>query len=145
MRIVVLIVSVVLVLTGLALGQSKIDPTLAKLASEFELAYNAKDAAKIASFYADDAVIMAPGLPIIKGRPSIEAHYLREVAQGATMQVRPFESQVAGASGFEAGTVTVTLGSRIDNGRYVLIYKRVGREWKIAYDIFNSDPPPASR
>jgi hypothetical protein len=24
-------------------------------------------------------------------------------------------------------------------GKYVVIYRRVGRAWKIAYDIFNND------
>jgi ketosteroid isomerase-like protein len=46
--------------TGVVHGQGKTDPTLNKLAAEFEAAFNAKDAAKIASFYAEDGVAMPP-------------------------------------------------------------------------------------
>lgn len=51
---------VVLVLAGTVSAQGKTDPTLNKLAAEFEAAYNAKDAAKVAAFYAEDAVAMPP-------------------------------------------------------------------------------------
>ena len=45
---------------GVGQSQGKTDPTLDKLAKEFMTAFNAKDAAKVASFYAEDAVVMPP-------------------------------------------------------------------------------------
>lgn len=133
-----------IVVVGLVHGQSKTDPALDKLTSEFAAAFNAKDAVKVASFYADDAVVMTPNEPLITGRASIEARYRREFMQGLTnLQLRPMESALAGAHAFEVGTSTVGLDSPTGllsaSGKYAVIYKRVGKAWKIAYDIYTSD------
>jgi ketosteroid isomerase-like protein len=141
MKTAALIVAVALTpVSGLTLAQARTDPVLDKLATEFAAAYNAHDAARVASFYADDAVLMIPNEPMTKGRTNIETHYKEDFARGAVrLRIRPFESVVAGDRAFEAGTATATLGPLTDDGKYIVIYKRVGREWKIAYDIFNSD------
>ena len=141
MRTVALVVAGLLVAApSVGHAQAKTDPGLDKLAVEFAAAYNAHDAAKVASFYADDAVLMGPNEPMVKGRGNIEKYYRQQFARGAVrLRLRPFESAVTGARAFEAGTATATLGAYSDDGKYVVIYKRVGRAWKIAYDIFNSD------
>lgn len=140
-------------------GQGKTDPALEKLATEFMSAFNDKDAAKVASFYTEDAVLMPPNQPMVKGRSNIEAHWKAAFQQGLTnLQLRPIESSISGAQAFEAGTATVTLksgGSSMmltgvggsgaavtDTAKYVVVFKRTGGSWKMAYDIFNSDLPP---
>jgi ketosteroid isomerase-like protein len=144
-----------------ALGQGKTDPKLNELAAAFAAAFNAKDAAGVAAFYTDDAVVMAPNVPMLKGRSDIEAYYKQGFSQGGgTMRLHPFESAASGSVAFEAGTSTLTIGNpsgqllpgaggggRTEAGKYVVIYKRVKNEWKIAFDIFNNDapPPPTSR
>jgi ketosteroid isomerase-like protein len=137
-------VVVTLVLAGtLVGGQGKTDPALDKLAKEFAVAFNAKDAARVGSFYAEDAVLMPPNGPMVKGRASIEAEWKRVLGQGVTnLQLRPMESIITGTQAFEAGTSTLTVkGGAPQHGKYVVVYKRVGSEWKIAYDIFNDDQP----
>jgi uncharacterized protein (TIGR02246 family) len=138
-------VAAAFVVTGIVQGQGKTDPALNKLAAEWAAAFNAKDAAKIASFYADDAVVMPPNLPMVKGRANIEAHFKGEIQQGATnFQLKPVESAISGPQAFEAGTSTMTLpGGLTDRGKYLVVLKRVGNDWKIAYDIYNNDAPPA--
>jgi uncharacterized protein (TIGR02246 family) len=128
-------------------SQGKTDPALNKLAADFAAAFNAKDAAKVASFYADDAVVMPPNEPMVKGRANIEAYFKRELQEGAKLQLKPLESAIAGAQAFEAGAATVTFADgRTSNEKYLTVFKRVGSDWKIAYDIFNSDqPPPPSK
>jgi uncharacterized protein (TIGR02246 family) len=138
---------------GVGRSQGKTDPALDKLAKEFMAAFNAKDAAKVAALYAEDAVLMPPDTPIVKGRAGIEAHYKREFQQGVSnLQLRPTESAITGAQGFEVGTSTVTVKTDTttvtDNGKYMTLFKRVGSDWKISYDIFNSDqamPPPPKK
>jgi hypothetical protein len=73
----------------------------------------------------------------------IEAHWKSEIQQGATnMQLNPVSSAISGAQAFEVGTTTVTLpGGQTERGKYVAVFKRVGNEWKIAYDIYNADSP----
>jgi uncharacterized protein (TIGR02246 family) len=130
-----------LALVGVVHGQGKTDPALNKLASEFEAAFNAKDAAKVASFYAEDAVAMPPNRPMVKGRSAIEAQLKAEMQkQPVTLKLSPFESAVVGDRAYEAGTSAVTLpDGRTVNEKYLVVYRRVGGEWKIAYDIWNSD------
>ena len=135
--------SAVLVITGIVQGQSKTDPLFNKMAAEWAAAYNAKDAAKLAGFYTEDAVVMPPNLPMVKGRAAIEAHFKGEFQQGFTnLKLTPMESAISGSQGFEAGTGTVTVaGGRTENGKYLVVFKQVGGAWKIAYDINNADQP----
>jgi uncharacterized protein (TIGR02246 family) len=129
---------------AVASGQGKTDAVLNKLASEFAAAFSAGDAAKVASFYTDNAVVMPPNQQMVRGRENIEAYYRNGFARsGGTLRLQPFESAVAGARAFEAGTSTlVAVGGRSESaGKYVVIYERVRNEWKIVYDIFNNDAP----
>ena len=141
MKIVVLAVAVVLVgVSAFLHAQAKTDPVLDKLAVEFAAAYNAHDVAKVASFYADDAVLMPANEPMISGRTGIEAYYKEQFARGGVrLRINPLESRVTGDRAFEVVAALVTLGSLSDAGKYIVIYKRVGRAWKLTYDIFNSD------
>jgi uncharacterized protein (TIGR02246 family) len=136
-------IATALVVTVMLQGQGKTDQAL-NLAPEWAAAFNAKDAAKIASLYSEDAVLMPPNLPTVNGRANIEAHWKKEIQQGATnVQLKPIASALSGSQAFEVGISTMTLpGGQTDRGKYLAVLKRVGNEWKIAYDIYNSDGPP---
>ncbi len=149
MKINVLLGSLLLVSgAGVAFAQGKTEPALDKLTADFAAAFNAKDAAKVASFYAEDAVLMPPDERMVTGRGNIEAYYRQGLTQGAgRITLKPIESGIAGARAFEAGTSVLASENgdgRTVPGKDVVIYKRAGKEWKIAYDIFSDDalPPP---
>ena len=149
----------ILNLSGEAAAQTRkpsTDPALDKVVAEFVAAFNAKDAAKVASFYTEDAALMPPNAPMIKGRPNIEAFWRSAFEQGmSNLKLRPFDSAVSGEQGYEAGTATLEIRPAgkeagaaakpnaappvTDTSKYVVVYKRVGADWKMAYDIFNSD------
>jgi uncharacterized protein (TIGR02246 family) len=133
----------VLLVTAIVQGQSNTDPLLTKLATEWAATYNAKDAAKLAGFYTEDAVYMPSNQPMVKGRAAIEAHFKQEFQQGFTnLKLTPIESVISGPQAFEVGTATITApGGRTENGKYVVVFKQVGGAWKIAYDINNTDQP----
>src|ERR671930_2388499 len=81
------------------------DPALDKLAVAFAEAFNAKDAARVASFYAEDAIVMAPDQTMIRGRRSVEAYYVRGFRQDVSnFRLVPIESRITGSHAFEAGT-----------------------------------------
>ena len=126
------------------------DPALDKLAVAFAEAFNAKDAARVASFYAEDAIVMAPDQTMIRGRRNVEAYYVRGFRQDVSnFRLVPIESRITGSHAFEAGTSTLTERKGVSSlgepalvttgGKYVVIYRRVNGQWKIAYDIFNND------
>jgi uncharacterized protein (TIGR02246 family) len=148
MRVVVaFIMSAAVVVAGRADAQSKREPVLDRLAVEFEAAFNARDASKIASMYADDAVLMPPDRPMIRGRGNIEAYYAQQFrGMFSDMRVLPFESVIAGPVAYEAGLSTLVVPGpdgrpRTPVGKYVIIYRRVGQAWKIVYDVFSDDEP----
>jgi uncharacterized protein (TIGR02246 family) len=133
---------------GRSVGQQRTDPALNKLADAFAVAFNAKDATRVASFYAEDAIVMPPGQPMVRGRRNIDAYYVRGFQQDiSNFRLSPMESASAGAHAFEAGASTLTerrggpagTGLVTTSGKYVVIYTRVDGQWKIAYDIFNND------
>ena len=151
MRKFALAVSVALfVLVAFGRSQQKTDPVLDKLAADFAAAMNTKNASRVAAFYADDAVLMPADEQMVKGRVNIEAYYKRDFQEDASnFSITPLESAIAGAQAFEAGTSELAHGTGaallagrrpvVEKGKYVVVYKRVGGAWKIAYDIFNSN------
>jgi ketosteroid isomerase-like protein len=151
-----------LVISGVAnlQGQGgKPDPSLTKIAEAFIKAFNAKDAKAVAAFYTEDAVLMPPNVPLVKGRAAIHTYFEGLFKQGITdLRLSPIEARVSGQHAFDAGTSSLQIkpgnpsgllltgvgggGAVRSDGKYVVIYKRVQGEWKIAYDIFNDDKPP---
>jgi ketosteroid isomerase-like protein len=145
----VLVLALLVVPVCTTWSQPRTDPALTKLAQEFAAAFNAGDATRVGSFYADDATLMPPNEPAIKGRQNIVAWFKGGIDQGFTdFQLSPTESSTAGTQAFEAGTYSLTMKTgtgaapTTDKGKYIVVYKRIGAEWKLAYDIFNSDLPP---
>lgn len=144
-------------LTGVSTGSKSKDPALERFARQFEVAFNKKDAAAVALLYVEDAVLMPPNVPLVRGRQAIQAFFTKEFEQGITdLRLTAIESSTSGQTGFDAGTSDVqiraarpsqltTLGvggpspAVRAQGKYVTIYKRVGPDWKIAFDIFNED------
>jgi uncharacterized protein (TIGR02246 family) len=133
----------VLVVTAIVQGQGKTDPILNKMATEWAAAYNAKDAAKLAGFYTENAVLMPPNEPMAKGRAAIEAHFKKEFQEGYTnLKLTPMESAISGSQAFEAGTAAITApGGRTENAKYLVVFTQAGGAWKITYDIHNADQP----
>ena len=113
----------------------------------------AGDAAKVASLYTVDAVLMPPNEAAAKGRKSIQAWFQKQVDGGAgNLKLSPFESRIAGDLAFEAGTYSIAIKPKTgqpitDTGKYIVVFKKEGADWKISHDVFNSDlpPPPAAK
>ena len=108
----------------------------------------AKDAAGIAALYAEDGAVMPPNAPIGKGRGAIEQTW------AAMMQTPGFDLTFvpdhiivasAGDMALDRGTYTLAVAPggtpQTDTGKYVVVWRKVGSEWKVAADIFNSDRP----
>lgn len=108
----------------------------------------AKDAAGIAALYAEDGAVMPPNAPIGRGRDSIQKTW------AAMMQTPGFdltfvpEQIIVSSSGdmaLDRGTYRLAIAAngtaQTDTGKYVVVWRKIGGEWKAAADIFNSDLP----
>jgi len=110
----------------------------------------AKDAAGVAALYADDGAVMPPGAPIGKGHDAIQKTWAGMLATpGFDLSFTP-EQIIVSSSGdmaLDRGTYKLAMspgGKPVnDTGKYVVVWRKIGGEWKAAADIFNSDGPPA--
>jgi uncharacterized protein (TIGR02246 family) len=109
----------------------------------------AKDAATVASHYAEDAILLPQAEKKVEGRDAIRAWY-ENILQVPNLDFRfePTNVQVsqAGDMAYDLGTVAVSGdgpdGSRFEEaGKYIVVWKKVGEVWKIAVDAGNSDTP----
>ena len=111
-----------------------------------------KDAAAIERLYAGDAVLLAPGEAPVSGSAAIGTRWARQLQlEGFNFSLMPQQllvsasgdlAQERGAYDFAA---TLPQGPITDTGKYVLVWQKVGGEWKVVTDIFNSDPAPAKK
>ena len=111
----------------------------------------AKDAAKFASFYADDATVMLPGEPVFRGMNSIKAVLVPMMQDpNFSLSFTTDKVEVSGILGYSQGTVKLTTTARTgkpfeDAGKYLRVWKKqADGSWKAIEDIFNSDLPPGS-
>jgi ketosteroid isomerase-like protein len=137
---------------GVISAQGKTEPLLNKLAADFAAAHSAGNAAKVAMHYTADATFMPPNEPAINGKSNIQAWFQKQMDAGAgTLKLQPKESRISGDVAFEMGTYSIAIKPKTgqpitDTGKYIVVLKKEGADWKISHDIFNSDlPPPPSK
>ncbi len=109
----------------------------------FAAAFNRGDAAAIASFHAEDAVVMPPGRPTVKGRENIQKFWQGAINNGGRdLSITPFDVQVVGNTGIEVADLKVVIGGKEVVGRHILIRERgPDGKWLIKHDIWNNYTP----
>ena len=108
----------------------------------------AKDAAGIAALYAEDGAVMPPNAPVGKGRAAIQQTWASMMqTPGFDLTFAP-EQIIVSSSGdmaLDRGTYQLKIApngtAMTDTGKYVVVWRKIGGEWKAAADIFNSDLP----
>jgi len=108
----------------------------------------AKDAAGIAELYAEDGAVMPPNAPIGKGRAAIQQTWASMMeTPGFDLTFVPEQILVSssGDMALDRGTYKLAVApggtAQTDTGKYVVVWRKIGSEWKAAADIFNSDLP----
>jgi len=102
----------------------------------------AKDAGAIAAVYAEDAILYPPGVGAVSGRKAISAAF--EPMLGAPLSLKTVEVKQSGDFAVETGTWTLAGpdGKPADDGKYIVVWKKVGKGWLMWRDIWNSSRPP---
>jgi ketosteroid isomerase-like protein len=87
---------------------------------------------------------MPPNSPAAQG-PGIKAVWSGLLAApGIKLVLKSEQVTVSGNLATERGSYVLNItGAPEDRGKYVVVWKKVGSEWKAFHDIFNSDLPPA--
>ena len=101
--------------------------------------------------FAEDARVLAPGIPMAEGWEASRAVFAKlEALPGYSLEYSPAMADVGGAAdlGYTIGTYHMKLpgsdGSIAEiDGKYLTIWKRQpDGNWKVAVDMFNTDGPP---
>jgi len=125
-----------------------------RASEEFVAAIKANDTEGLVSLYTADAVLMPPNDAAAKGSEAVRA-WMQSFLDQFTMEdftISTEEITVADDWAFRSGTFAMTAspaagGEQIeDAGKFIEIWQRQADcSWKMAWDIWNSDNPPAGQ
>jgi uncharacterized protein (TIGR02246 family) len=103
--------------------------------------FNKGNFAGVASLYTDDATAFPPGSGMVKGRAAIAAMWKGMAEQVSDPKVTTIDVKPLGPSAArEIGTFSLkTKGPTPQEvtGKYVVVWEKVGKDWKLAADIWN--------
>ncbi len=112
-------------------------------------AYNGGDAKGVAAQYADDALLLPPGAPGVRGRAAILDFFTKDIAgskaAGVVFNINPkTEVGVSGNMGWESGTYTAAIkGAVVETGKFLSVSRKKNGKWQYIRDTWNADAPPA--
>jgi uncharacterized protein (TIGR02246 family) len=145
----ILTITLLLVVTTVTAGDRAADAQrIRDLGTAWVAAVGAKDIAAIENFYAPDGLFMAPNAPPAQGRQAIGEAWrglLELPGVVLTFGATRIEVSESGDLAYDVGIYALGFDSESgrvnDNGKYVVVWKKVEGEWKAAADIFNSNLP----
>ena len=125
-------------------GQAQDARTIQRMNDKFSQAVAKGDFAAVANLYAEDAVLLPPGADIVDaGRTGIESFWAGAVMQVSELKLATQNVKALGSDAVEeVGTFTLKPKGQQPQevaGKYVVIWRNVGGEWKIATDIWNTN------
>jgi uncharacterized protein (TIGR02246 family) len=138
MRRIALVVCCLVGLAAPALAQkAEIEAANAKWIEFF----NKGDFAGVGSLYTEDATAFPPGSAMVKGRAAIAALWKSLAEQVGDPRLTTLDVKPLGpAAAREIGTFSLkTRGPtpKEVSGKYVVVWEKVGADWKLAADIWN--------
>ena len=113
---------------------------------EFEALFNAGDAAGMASYYAEDARLLAEHAPLVHGRDAIEPFWREAISRArvaaAVRTIRLDEVTSSGDLGYTLGAVVVRIPSGPElTTKYATIWQRdADGRWRLAVDSSSPNP-----
>jgi uncharacterized protein (TIGR02246 family) len=103
--------------------------------------FNKGDFADVASLYTTDATAFPPGSAMVNGRAAIEAMWKSMAENVSDPKLATLDVKSLGPSAArEIGTFSLKAkGSTPQEvtGKYVVVWEKVGDDWKLAADIWN--------
>ncbi len=126
-------------------------PDLAKIRSEivavenaWAVAINAKDMNALMALYADDAVSMPDGEPMLKGKAAIQKKQEADFAKPAMFSSIGFETMDVYAQGDVVTEVGKTMykdaaGKTTGGGKYIAVFEKRDGKYLCIREIYNKD------
>jgi uncharacterized protein (TIGR02246 family) len=141
MRTTLLLAATAILWAGPVAAQSKSD--VQKLDDELAVALNKADAGVVAIFYAEDAILLPPGGPTIQGRGKIQKFWKDTLKSIGNVRLVADNVEALGTrTAQEIGHFSAEMRGKEfqkQTGKYVILWRKVGNDWRIGTDIWNFD------
>ena len=145
-----LVALLIICAASIAEAQQSVRTTIEANTRQFIEAFNKGDAATVANMYTINARVLPPNGEMVEGRANIQKFWQGGISAGLKMvSLETVNVETQGNIAVEVGRYTSTLSgaggiTTTDKGKYVVLWKREGRSWKLAVDIFNTSLSPAT-
>lgn len=117
--------------------------TIQNLNDQFAKAFNTGDIASVAAHYTEDATVLPPGADMVMGRNAILTFWKSAAEQIGDIKLTAVDVKPLGSNAArEIGTFSLrTKGSQPQEvtGKYVVVWEKIGADWKLATDIWNTN------
>jgi uncharacterized protein (TIGR02246 family) len=107
----------------------------------FIAAFMKGDAEAVANFYTENAQVIAPGAPVVRGRPAIAAFWGKSIKSGVKeLALTTADVDSSGDLASETGVVRIVArDGTVTQARYLVVWQRTNGEWKLHRDIWNAE------
>ncbi len=124
--------------------------TIRRIGEEWARHWNTNDLEGVVAAYAEDAVYLPPHHEAVHGRDAIREYLRAPLSHGVSdlaFEVTYIKQQ--GPIAWDVGTYRMNIPQtegtkREDHGKYLTVWRRMGKGWLIAADAWSSDLPPAA-
>lgn len=124
--------------------------TIRRIGDEWARHWNAGEMDGVVAAYAEDAVYLPPHHEAVHGRDAIREYLRGPLSHGVSdlaFAVTYIKQQ--GPIAWDVGTYRMTIPQedgtkKEDHGKYLTVWRRVGKGWLIAADAWSSDLPPSA-
>jgi ketosteroid isomerase-like protein len=111
----------------------------------FAEAVSKGDSVRLSSLYAEEGQVLEAGSAPIKGRAAIQKYWQAVLGSGiGKVDLTTLEVFSQGATATEVGHYELydKAGKVIDNGKYIVVWRREGGGWKLLRDMYSTDVAP---
>jgi uncharacterized protein (TIGR02246 family) len=120
---------------------SDVQADIASINRQFEKKFAGGDAAGMAALYTRDAMLMPPGAPMLQGTDAIGGFWKMVMELGIktaklnTTHLDEMEDVAIEVGEYELGGSD---GQTLDQGKYIVVWKKEKGNWRLAKDIWNT-------
>lgn len=119
--------------------------------ARFEQGFEKGDVAALAQMYTETATVLPPDSDLVTGRGAIADFWQAAIKAGLkNLRLRAFQVEALGpAAAKEIGHFSIDVPNpqghtMAAQGKYVVVWRKVGTEWKLDADIWNMNAPAKS-
>jgi uncharacterized protein (TIGR02246 family) len=113
--------------------------------ASFKAAFAKHDASQLAALYTSDGQLLPANADFVRGTEAIRGFWQGAFEMGLTaVDLQTAEIDLHGDTAIEVGSYRLLAGEAIaDSGKYVVVWKKIGGDWKLHRDIWTTSQPAA--